>query len=104
MNTDYSTCAFASRNFETMLPSSKPCAGDFGMPCPTWRYPIGTLVFAREMLRGDHDEGITAHNRAVSNIQYIADQVDNRRLRNIFLSSDAIRDALRQAGEQICPE
>ncbi len=57
-----------------------------------------------EMQCGNRDAGITAYRLAVSDIRYIADHVDDERLRSIFLSSDAIRDVLRDAGERIYTE
>ncbi len=57
-----------------------------------------------EMQCGDRDSGITAYRLAVSNIRYIADHVDDERLRCIFLNSDAIREVLRDADEQRCAE
>ncbi len=57
-----------------------------------------------EMQRGNPDAGVKAYKLAVSNIRYVADHIDDKRLRSIFLSSDAIRDVLRDAGERICAE
>ncbi|HEY7307657.1 MAG TPA: AAA family ATPase [Bryobacteraceae bacterium] len=57
-----------------------------------------------EMQCGNPDAGIAAYRLAVSNIRYIADHIDDKGLRNIFLSSDAILDVLRDAGEQISTE
>ena len=57
-----------------------------------------------EMQCGNPDGGIRAYRLAVSNIRYVAGHIDDKRLRSIFLSSDAIRDVLRDAGERICTE
>ena len=57
-----------------------------------------------EMECGNPDAGITAYRLAVSNIRYVADHIDDKRLRSIFLSSDAIRDVLRDADERISTE
>jgi hypothetical protein len=50
---------------------------------------------------GNPDASDTAYSLAVSNIRYVADHVDDERLRRIFRNSDAIRDVLRAAGEPI---
>jgi DNA-binding winged helix-turn-helix (wHTH) protein/predicted ATPase len=52
-----------------------------------------------EMQRGNSDAGIKAYRLAISNIRYIADHIGDKRLRSIFLGSDAIRYVLRDAGE-----
>jgi tetratricopeptide (TPR) repeat protein len=57
-----------------------------------------------EMQCGKPAAGITAYSLAVSNIRYIADHIGDKRLRSIFLNSEAIRDALRDAGERIGTE
>jgi hypothetical protein len=57
-----------------------------------------------EMQCGNRDAGISAYRLAVSNIRYIADHIDDGRLRSIFLSSDEIREVFRAAGEGICTE
>jgi len=57
-----------------------------------------------EMQRGNPNAGIRAYRIAVSNIRYVADHIHDKGLRRIFLSSDAIRDVLRDAGERICTD
>jgi DNA-binding winged helix-turn-helix (wHTH) protein/tetratricopeptide (TPR) repeat protein len=54
-----------------------------------------------EMQCGNPEAGIAAYRLAVSNIRYVADHIGDKRLRSIFLSSDAIRDVFRDAGERI---
>jgi hypothetical protein len=53
-----------------------------------------------EMQCGNPDAGITAYRLAVSNIRYVADHIDDERLRSTFLGSEAIGDVLRDAGER----
>jgi tetratricopeptide (TPR) repeat protein len=50
-----------------------------------------------EMQRGNRDAGMAAYREAASIIGYISDHIDDERLRNIFLNSDAIRVVLREA-------
>ncbi len=75
------------------------------------RYPAVLCAWRAHAMRGrievqcgNPDAGITAYRLAVSNIQYVADHIDDERLRSIFLSSDAIRDVLRDSGERISTE
>jgi hypothetical protein len=50
-----------------------------------------------EMQRGNRDAGMAAYREAASIIGYISDHIEDERLRNIFLNSDAIRVVLREA-------
>jgi DNA-binding winged helix-turn-helix (wHTH) protein/tetratricopeptide (TPR) repeat protein len=50
-----------------------------------------------EMERGDRDAGLAAYRHAASMIRYVSDHIDDERLRNIYLNSDAIRVVLREA-------
>jgi hypothetical protein len=94
-----------SADFETAVEEiTTACSMLRRYPAPLCAWRAHAMLGRIEMQCGNLDAGITAYRLAVSNIRYVADQIDDKRLRNIFLSSDAIRDVLRDAGERICTE
>ncbi len=98
-----SRIAMLSADFDTAAEEIKAaCAMLKRYPALLCAWRAHAMLGRIEMQCGNPDAGITAYRLAVSNIRYIADHIDDKRLRNIFLSSDAIRDVLRDAGERIC--
>jgi len=66
-------------------------------PLQAWRtYSMRGLI---EMQRGNAEAGAAACKGAASVIRYISDHINDDRLRNMLVSSDAIRAVLRQANE-----
>ena len=100
-----SRIAMLSADFDTAAEEIKAaCAMLKRYPALLCAWRAHAMLGRIEMQCGNPDAGITAYRLAVSNIRYVADHIDDKRLRSIFLSSDAIRDVLRDAGERICTE
>lgn len=97
-----SRIAMLSADLETAAEEIKAaCAMLKRYPALLCAWHVHAMLGRIEMQCGNPDAGITAYRLAVANIRYVADHVDDKRLRSIFLSSDAIRDVLRDAGERI---
>jgi DNA-binding winged helix-turn-helix (wHTH) protein/predicted ATPase len=100
-----SRIAMLSADFDTAAEEIKAaCALVKRYPALLCAWRAYAMLGRIEMQCGNPDAGIRAYRLAVSNIRYVADHIDDKRLRSIFLSSDAIRDVLRDAGERICTE
>ena len=100
-----SRIAMLSADFETAAEEvTAACSMLRRYPALLCAWRAHAMLGRIEMQRGNPDAGITAYRLAVSNIRYVADHIYDERLRSIFLSSDAIRDVLRGAGERICTE
>jgi hypothetical protein len=69
-------------------------------PAPLRAWQAHSMRGRIEMQRGNRDAGVTAYRQAASIIRYVSDHIDDNRLRSIFLSSDAIRGVLHEAGER----
>ena len=97
-----SRIAMLSADFETAAQEiHAACAvlGHYPAPLCAWR--AYAMLGRIEMQCGKPGASDTAYRLAVSNIRYVADHVDDERLRSIFRTSDAIRKVLRAAGEPI---
>ncbi len=100
-----SRIAVLSADFDTAAEEIKAaCAMLKRYPALLCAWRAHAMLGRIEMQCGNPDAGITAYRMAVSNIRCVADHIDDKRLRSIFLSSDTIRDVLRDAGERICTE
>lgn len=100
-----SRIAMLSADFETAAQEIKAaCAMLERYPALLCAWRAHAMLGQVEMQCGNPDAGMAAYRLAVSNIRYIADHIDDRRLRNVFLSSDAVRGVLRHAGERVCAE
>jgi tetratricopeptide (TPR) repeat protein len=100
-----SRIAMLSADFDTAAEEIKAtCAMLERYPVILCAWRAHAMLGRIEMQCGNPDAGIAAYRLAVSNIRYVADHIDDRRLRTIFLSSDAIGDVLRDASERTCTE
>jgi DNA-binding winged helix-turn-helix (wHTH) protein/tetratricopeptide (TPR) repeat protein len=100
-----SRIAMLSSDFETAGKEIKEaCAMLRRYPARLCAWRAHAMLGRIEMRSGNPDAGLAAYRLAVSNIRYIADHIDEKRLRSTFLSSDAIRDVLLNAGERVCTE
>ncbi|HEX4170286.1 MAG TPA: hypothetical protein VHZ55_32875 [Bryobacteraceae bacterium] len=100
-----SRLAMLSADFDTAAEEiTAACAMLKRYPALLCAWRTHAMLGRIEMQCGNPDAGIRAYRLAVSNIRYVADHTDDKRLRSIFLSSDAIREVLSDAGERLCTE
>jgi tetratricopeptide (TPR) repeat protein len=100
-----SKIAMLSADFETAAQEiQEACSILERYPAPLCAWRAYAMRGQIEVQCGNPAAGSAAYKLAISNIRYVADHVDDKRLRSTFLTSDATCGVLRTSGERIGTE